>query len=374
MKLSAAPRHAVLEMLAHPVRHKKLGVFRPAVAALGEAYLLLAERLAVGCARVVLMRRAIADVAFDDDQGRHVRCAPENLNGLRQPLGVVGVAHAMDVPAIGQEARRDVVAERQIRVSLYRDAVAVVDPAEVAEHLMPGKGRRFAGHALHHVPVAAHDINVVVEHREVRAVEMLGEPASGDGHADARGAPLAQRPGGRLDSGGQVVLGMSRTFAVELAEPLDVVERDREFSETFVLGVDCLDAGEVQRRVQQHGSMAVGQNETVAVWPDRIVGVEAQELLPKRIDHRRQCHRRAGMAGIGLLHGIHRERANGVNAKLIDCAVLCASASRCLRCRFQFDCHRMMSRDLGGGHAIHPVEEEDAPSAQPVAAGTVPAQ
>ena len=114
-------------------------------------------------------------------------------------------------------------------------------------------------------------------------------------------------------------------------------------------------------RVQQHRGMPVGQHEAVAVWPDRIVGIEAQELLPERIDHRRQRHRRAGMAGIGLLHGIHRERANGVDAKLIDCAILYASASRCLRFRFQFDCHRMMSRDLGGGHAVHPVEEETPP-------------
>ena len=129
MKLSAAPADAILEMLAHAVRHEKLGVFRPAVAALGEAYLLLAERLAVGRAGVVLMRRAIADVAFDDDQGRHVVGAPETLDGLRQPLRVVGVADALHVPAIGEEARRDVVAERQIRMSFDGDAVAVVDPA-----------------------------------------------------------------------------------------------------------------------------------------------------------------------------------------------------------------------------------------------------
>ena len=147
---------------------------------------------------------------------------------------------------------------------------------------------------------------------------MLGEPASGDGHADARGAPLAQRPGCHLDSGSQMVLRMSRTFAAELTEPLDVVQRHRGMPETFVLGVDCLDARQVQRRVEQHGSMAVGQNEAVAVWPDRIVGVEAQELLPQRIDQGCQCHRCAGMAGIGPLHGIHRERANGVNAKLIQ--------------------------------------------------------
>ena len=116
MKAFAAPAHAVPEMLAHAVRHQKFGVLGPAVAALGEAYLLLAERLAVGGAGVVLMRGAIADVTLDDDQGRHIVGAPKGLDRLRQPLSIIGVADALHVPAIGEETRRDIVAESQIRV------------------------------------------------------------------------------------------------------------------------------------------------------------------------------------------------------------------------------------------------------------------
>ena len=40
-------------------------------------------------------------------------------------------------------------------MALDRDAVAVVDPAKVAEHLMAGERGRFARYALHHVAVAA---------------------------------------------------------------------------------------------------------------------------------------------------------------------------------------------------------------------------
>ena len=84
MKPSAALADAVLEMLAHAVGHEKLGVLGPAVAALGQAYLLFAERLAVGGAGVVLMRCAVADMALDDDQRRRVVGPPENLDRLRQ--------------------------------------------------------------------------------------------------------------------------------------------------------------------------------------------------------------------------------------------------------------------------------------------------
>ena len=85
--------------------------------------------------------------------------------------------------------------------------------------------------------------------------------------------------------------------------------------------VDRLGAGKMQHRVKHHGGVAVGQHEAVAIWPDRIVGIEAKEALPQREDHRRKRHRRAGVTGIGLLHGIHRQGADGVDAKLIERAL-----------------------------------------------------
>src|SRR5437763_2430449 len=47
---------ALREMLVDPVRNEKLGIFGPAVGALGEPHLLLAERLAVRRAGVLLVR------------------------------------------------------------------------------------------------------------------------------------------------------------------------------------------------------------------------------------------------------------------------------------------------------------------------------
>jgi hypothetical protein len=67
VKPLATLTNAIPEMLAYAVWNEKLGVFGPAVAPLGQTYLLFAERLAVGGAGVVLVRCAIADMALDDN-------------------------------------------------------------------------------------------------------------------------------------------------------------------------------------------------------------------------------------------------------------------------------------------------------------------
>src|ERR1700724_3625876 len=103
-------------MLVHAVRHEELGVLGPSVAAFGQADLLLAERLAVGGAGIVLVGSAIADMAIDDDERRDRVGAPETLDGLGQPLLIVGVADLLHVPAIGKKARRDILTEAQTRL------------------------------------------------------------------------------------------------------------------------------------------------------------------------------------------------------------------------------------------------------------------
>src|SRR5581483_12188269 len=104
----------------------------------------------------------------------------------------------------------------------------------------------------------------------------------------------------------------------ELPEALDVLERDGGLAKALVLRVDRLDTCQMQTRIEEHGGMPVGEHEPVAVRPDRVFGVEAQKTLPQGVDHRCECHRRAGMAGLRLLHGIHREGADRVDAKLVD--------------------------------------------------------
>jgi hypothetical protein len=60
------------------------------------------------------------------------------------------------------------------------------------------------------------------------------------------------------------------------------------------------------------------QHEAVAIRPDRVFRIEPQETLPQTIRYRRQRHGRAGMTGVGLLDRIHAQRADRVNAQLVD--------------------------------------------------------
>src|SRR5262244_804239 len=64
--------------------------------------------------------------------------------------------------------------------------------------------------------------------------------------------------------------------------------------------------------------MAVREDEAIAIGPDRILRIEAQDAIPDRIDQWRERHRRAGVSGFGLLHRVDRKRANGVDAQLIE--------------------------------------------------------
>ena len=59
--------------------------------------------------------------------------------------------------------------------------------------------------------------------------------------------------------------------------------------------------------------MAGRQDEAVAVRPDRVGGIEIEQLLPQPIGDRRNAHRGAWMAGIGFLNGVNRQRSDRID-------------------------------------------------------------
>src|SRR5579864_118006 len=115
---------------------------------------------------------------------------------------------------------------------------------------------------------------------------------------------------------------MSRAFAVQLAEVLDVVHRNRRFAQRFIFRIDGLHSSKMQQPIKQHGGMSVGKDKAVAVGPDGIFRVVTEKALPKDVRHGRQGHGRSGMAGIGLLYRVHGESAEGVDAELVNIACI----------------------------------------------------
>ena len=165
----AAGADALGEALLDAVGDQELGVLGPAVGGLRLAHLVLAERLAVRRGGVLLVRRAPADVAVDDDQRRPALLGLEALERAGDEAEVVGVADPLHVPAIAHEARGDVVVVGDLGVAVDRDVVVVVDPAEVVELLVAGERGGLVRDALHQAAVAGDRVHVEVEERRVRA-------------------------------------------------------------------------------------------------------------------------------------------------------------------------------------------------------------
>ena len=215
------------------------------------------------------------------------------------------LAEVLDVPAVGLVARADVLGERERGVALDRDVVVVVEADQPAEAEVAGERGRLGRDALLQVAVGGDEVGVVVDRRVVAAVEARGQHALAERHPDRGRDALPERAGGRLDARHVAVLGVAGARRVELAEVLDVVERD-------------VVARQVEDRVEQHRRVAAGQHEAVAVGPVGLLGRVLHHPRVEDVRDRRQRHRRPRVAGVRLLDGVHRERADRVHAQLVQ--------------------------------------------------------
>src|SRR5271155_4681515 len=101
--------------------------------------------------------------------------------------------------------------------------------------------------------------------------------------------------------------------AIQLSERLDRIEWYRYFAESFVVLADSADFGQMQQGIEQHGGVPGRKHKTVAVRPHGILRIEAQELLPEGVRHRRHTHGRSGMSRIRGLHCIDAQGADRVD-------------------------------------------------------------
>ena len=125
------------ELLVDAVGDQEFFVLRPAVEFVGERDFFRAERFAVSFVGVLVVRRAVADVAVDDNQCGLVSGLTENVESLGERDRVVGVGDVFDVPTVAFEARGHVFAEGQAGVAFDGDVVVVVDPAEIGSLWWP---------------------------------------------------------------------------------------------------------------------------------------------------------------------------------------------------------------------------------------------
>ena len=256
-RFAAALADTLGKVLHDSVGHQELGILRPVIGALDELHFVFPQGLAMGRGGIDLVRRAIADVAVENDQRRPVFRLAEDRERLRDALKIVGIADPQHIPMVGEEARGDIFGKGDAGLAVDGDVIVVVDPTQVVESEMAGERRGLRADAFHHAAVAADGIDVVVEEIEAGLVVAAGKPFARDGHADTGGDALTERTCRRLHAGDQMIFRMPRSFAAELAEMANVVERDRGLAKALVLRIHRARAGQIQHRPQQHGGVAV---------------------------------------------------------------------------------------------------------------------
>jgi hypothetical protein len=155
------------------------------------------------------------------------------------------------------------------------------------------------GNTLHQAAIPQENIGKVVDYVVSRAIELGPESTLGNRHADRVGNALAERSGGGFNAGRVAVLRVPRGPAVQLAEVLQLLDRQ-------------VVTGQVQQGVDEHRAVAVGQHEAVAIGPGGVRRVVAEEIVPQHLRYVRHAHRRAGMATVGLLDRVHGQGADRI--------------------------------------------------------------
>ena len=213
---------------------------------------------------------------------------------------VVAVHRADDVPAVGlRSACARCPRTRAATLPSMLMPLSSYSATSLDSFQAPASAHGLVADAFHQAAVAQEDPGAVVDDRVAGAVELGRQQLLGQREAHGIGQALAQRAGGGFHAGRDVHLRVARRLAVQLAEVAQLAHRQ-------------LVAGEVQQRVEQHAPVAVAQHEAVAVGPAGVGRVVAQCAAPQRHGDLGHAHGRAGVAGIGLLHGVHGQGADGV--------------------------------------------------------------
>ena len=187
--------------------------------------------------------------------------------------------------------------------------VVVIDKGETVEAEEARERGGLGRDTFHQIAIAANAVNPVVDNIVARPVEVGGQIFRCDCHSDRVADTLTQRARGGLNPRRESPLRMARSPAAPLAKMFDVLERE-------------IITGEVQKTVQQHTAVTCRKDEPIAVGPQRLLLIVPKKASPKHVRHWRRAHRQTGMTGVRILHRIHRQRANGVDAKLVKMGLI----------------------------------------------------
>ena len=178
----------------------------------------------VPCAsrRVHQLGRGEADVrAHDDERGSTGLGDGGPSRGLEHVEVVRLLADVLDVPAVGGESLRGVVAQGELGRTVDRDVVVVVEDRQAVEPEESGERGGLVADALFEAAVPGDHPGAVID--QFLAVVAAQNPL-GEGHADPVGDALAEGAGRDLDGRRAAALRVTGRAGVGLAERHEVLD------------------------------------------------------------------------------------------------------------------------------------------------------
>ena len=284
-----------------------------------------------------LVEGSVTDSGAELDQRRLVSDLLGGLDGgVNGSEVVVTVVDGDDVPAVSLITLGDVLSEGNVGVTVNGDVVVVPDSNQVAELKVSSERRSFGGDTLHQATITEEAVCVVVNKVEVVLVEGGGSVSLGDGKTDGVADTLTEGTSGHLNSGGVMGLRVTGSDAVQFLRGALAPGLSENFincpqqrgSKTYTEILEVLDgqgiAEEVQQGILQHASVTVTErkmlgvigiwcvfcrhsreNESIAVQPLGVLGVELHVLAEENMGNRSHAHGGTGMAGVAGEGGIN---------------------------------------------------------------------
>ena len=151
--------------------------------------------------------------------------------------------------------------------------------------------------AFHQISITACYISIVVD--KIITITCI-QTTLGNGHTNSGCEPVTERAGCGFYACVLLDLRVSGRNSTKLTEVFQLIQ------------CHFLVAGQVIQGVEQHRAMTAGEHKTVAVRPFRVFCVEFQKFGIEHSRHVGHSHWHSGVAGIGFLHGIHRQGTDGV--------------------------------------------------------------
>ena len=213
-------------------------------------------------------------------------------------LRVVVAVDVLHEPAVGLVALADVLREGEVGLAVDGDLVVVVEEDEVVEAEVAGEARRPRRRCPPSCRRRSRCRRRAPWRRAPSPLKRAASILMLAAMPTALEMPCPSGPVVDLDAGREVHLGVSRRLRSPLAEVLELVERQ-------------VVAREVQHRVEQHRRVAAREHEAIAVGPVRVGRVVAEVARPDLEGDAGERHRRARVAGVGLLDAVdgeHRDR------------------------------------------------------------------